>query len=61
MYAFVTQSAAISINDIPLSISEGDVWAADDPVVKAYPSLFALEPNEVKRSAPAPVAKRTRK
>lgn len=51
MYAFVTQSAAIAVNDVPLTIVEDDVWEADDPVVKAYPMFFADHPKEVKRSA----------
>jgi hypothetical protein len=59
MFAFVKQSVAISVNDIPVSISEGDVWDAADPVVKAYPAFFSDAPIKVLRSVPVKAAKKT--
>ena len=59
-FAFVTQSAAIAVNGISVSIVEGDAWVADDPVVKAYPSFFSDTPNTVKHSTIAAAAKKRR-
>jgi len=59
-FAFVTQSAAIAVKGIPVSIVEGDAWVADDPVVKAYPSFFSDTPNTVKHSTIAASAKKRR-
>ena len=56
MFVFVNRSAAVEVNDIPVSIVEGDAWEAGDPVVKAYPSLFSDAPAIVKHSAPEKVA-----
>ena len=59
MHAFVIQSAAIEVAGIPVSICEGDVWDATDPVVKAFPMFFADEPADVKRSVPVKPARKT--
>lgn len=32
-------------------IREGEVWAADDPLVKANPDLFSDEPTKLSRSS----------
>lgn len=53
MYAFAIQSAATEVAGIPISICEGDVWAADDPVVKSFPMFFSDEPKVLRRSAAA--------
>lgn len=38
----------------PLSLRSGDVWAADDPYVKAHPEYFGDVPeSKIHRSAPA--------
>jgi len=60
MFVFVNRSAAVEVNDIPVSIVEGDAWEAGDPVVKAYPSLFSDTPNTVKHSTIAASAKNRR-
>lgn len=53
MYAFATQSAAVATaKGIPVNITEGSVWNASDPIVKAYPSFFSDEPKRVERSVP---------
>lgn len=51
-FAFVIKSAAVAINDIPVSLVEGDAWVADDPVVNAYPAFFDDTPKVIKRSTP---------
>lgn len=40
-------------------VHKGEVWADDDPVVKAHPHLFADEPTRLRRTAPAPVEEAT--
>jgi hypothetical protein len=38
-------------------VTEGDVWAADDPLVKRHPGAFrAADDADVKRSAPVETA-----
>lgn len=38
----------------PLTLRTGDVWAADDPYVKAHPEYFGDIPeSKIRRSAPA--------
>ena len=42
---YASADCAASTNDgIPVTVREGDVWAADDPFVIARPSLFSTEP-----------------
>lgn len=33
-------------------LSEGAVWAADDPFVRAHPEMFADAPSKVNRTVP---------
>lgn len=47
---FVKKSVSTFVDGARVRIVEGDVWAADDPVVKARPELFADEPEKVHRS-----------
>lgn len=35
-----------------IRIREGDVWAADDPLVKSRPDLFSSKPVSVHRTVP---------
>ena len=51
MYAFAI-STAHTANDagIPVTVVEGEVWLASDPIVKGNPNLFADEPKNVRYS-----------
>ncbi len=45
MYVFATATCATGTEDeIPVNLREGDVWAADDPLVLARPGLFSDTP-----------------
>jgi hypothetical protein len=36
---------------LPIILTEGDTWAADDPVVRARPDLFTDDPSILRRSS----------
>lgn len=49
-----TTATIINPNDgLPLMLVESEVWAADDPLVKARPDLFSDAPQSVRRTVPA--------
>lgn len=41
---YATASASVWAAGLPVSISIGQHWPADDPVVAAYPSMFSDDP-----------------
>ena len=43
MYAVATCGTA-TVDGIGIDLREGDVWAADDPLVRDKPGLFCPEP-----------------
>lgn len=53
MYVYATATTIVGPGRV--RIYEGEVWAADDPVVKAHPDLFSDTPSKLRRTAPAPV------
>jgi hypothetical protein len=57
MYVFPTASVAVGYAGGVIHLSTRDVWAADDPFVRARPELFSDTPTGavVRRTAPAPV------
>ena len=50
VYAISTTNTAR--DGLIFRLAEGEVWDADDPLVKAHPDLFSKEPTKVRRSAP---------
>lgn len=40
---------------VPVRLREGDLWDADDPVVKTHPNLFSDEPTRINRTTRTPV------
>ena len=53
-YAAFTASTANPSTGFIVHIVEGEVWAADDPLVLARPDLFTDSPPVIRRTAPAP-------
>ena len=53
-YALSTLSTANHANGVLIHMTEGEVWAADDPFVLARPDLFSDSPPVIRRTAPAP-------
>ena len=44
-FVYVAVSCATGTEDgSPVNLREGDVWAADDPIVRFHPDLFSAEP-----------------
>jgi hypothetical protein len=45
MYVYAVATCGTGTPDtVPVMLREGDVWAADDPLVLARPGLFSDEP-----------------
>ncbi len=67
--AVQTATVAPVDGDLHVNVHEGTFWPADDPVVKAYPSLFTNDlwpglsftraPRPVEQATAAPGEKRT--
>lgn len=57
MADFVLSKSKVIVghNGEQFRLYEDELWAADDPLVKAHPELFTRTPAKVRRSAPAPV------
>lgn len=53
-------TANVSMGDQRVHIERGTAWAADDPVVKAHPTLFTSDagPNVYRSQAPVEQATR---
>jgi len=56
-YVFAVATATVRHDGQLVRVRKGDVWAGDDPFVKAHPEMFSNEPDSVRRTV-APVAKR---
>lgn len=53
VYVYATANCGTTTGDgLSVNLREGDVWAADDPLVKLRPGLFSETP-------PAPFPRRT--
>jgi len=52
---FATASCMTEFAGAPVHVCAGEAWAADDPFVKANPSMFGPPP-KVRRTGPAPAA-----
>ena len=52
-YAASTLSTADPATGLILHLIEGEVWASDDPFVRARPDLFCDSPPVIRRTAPA--------
>lgn len=50
-YVQPSEPAAVTFKDEPLSLNPTQVYASDDPIVKAFPHLFS--PLHVERQRPA--------
>lgn len=53
-YVFSTAKAIVAHVGGTVRLYENEVWAADDPVVKANPDAFSDEPVSIRRT-PGPV------
>lgn len=53
-YAKSSLSTGNPANGVIINMTEGEVWAADDPFVLARPDLFTDSPPLIRRTAPAP-------
>lgn len=49
-YAYANCSTVFAEGIRKIRLTEGDVWDADDPFVKAHPELFSVEPTKLKRT-----------
>jgi hypothetical protein len=56
-YKFANAQSVVSWNGLRLRLNPGEVWAADDPFVRANPGLFADVPPVVCSSGSAPVSR----
>jgi hypothetical protein len=45
----------------PVVIRKGEAWAADDPIVKANPSLFTADPGKARTTVPREVVEQKTK
>lgn len=45
-------NAIVAVNGRQFRLRENEPWAADDPVVQAFPSYFTRTPERVRRSEP---------
>lgn len=52
MIVVALSTFTIAVDGIPLTVREGEAWAADDPVVKRYPESFSKDGRTVRRSVP---------
>lgn len=53
MYVYaLSTTIAVTPDGDKVRVHEGEVWAADDPLVKASPKLFGKTPSKVRRTAP---------
>jgi hypothetical protein len=51
---FARQSCSVTdASGLKVRLVEGEVWAADDPLVRARPDFFSVLPPTVRRSGPA--------
>lgn len=48
-YVFASATVQLSLGDELVPVRAGEVWSADDPVVKANPSSFTSTPPVVRR------------
>lgn len=49
-HVFSTAKAIVAVDGVPVRLYENEVWAADDPVVKANPTCFSTEPVKIRRT-----------
>ncbi len=52
MIVVALSTFSVALDGIPLTVREGEAWAADDPIVKRYPEAFTKDLRAVRRSAP---------
>ena len=50
MYVYARNQLVAYIDGARIAMEADDVWAADDPIVKARPDLFSHEPRNVHRT-----------
>ena len=57
MYAYAKSTTIIGHQGGRVRLYEGEVWAANDPVVVDHPEFFSDKPTKLRRTAPgaAPV------
>ncbi|HEX7098368.1 MAG TPA: hypothetical protein VF377_03945 [Acidimicrobiia bacterium] len=50
VYAVATAAVVNPLTEEVVNLNVGDVWAADDPFVKAVPHMFSAEPTRIRRT-----------
>lgn len=54
VFATATLSTSDPSTGLIVSLTEGEVWASDDPFVLARPTFFTNQPPRLRRTRPAP-------
>lgn len=53
-YVYARNQLVAYVDGARIALEVDDVWAADDPIVKARPDLFSAEPRKVHRTTAQP-------
>lgn len=53
VFALSTCTTTDPATGLIIRLREGELWAADDPFVKARPDLFGAQPERIRRTIPA--------
>ena len=52
VFALDTCSTVDPATGLIVRVQEGEPWAAGDPFVKAFPDLFGVQPERIRRTVP---------